>query len=151
MLTGRLLDVGSAPVAAAAHALRVLAAEGGRGMSTDQLVADHPVLLALVPPAIGGHVELPRAPATMPALRDVDQQHLWREALRLRARWLHELTAHAAIELGTRLHAANRIPDPADVRWLTYEALCAVVAARSRSSSHNPCRSTSRLCPTGSG
>lgn len=127
MLAGQLLDVDGAPVAAAAQALRVLAAERDCRATAEEVVARHPVLLALVPPKIGGHLELPKVPASMPPAGDVDERQLLREALRLRARWLHELTARSAVELGERLQAAGRIPAAADVRWLSYEELRALV------------------------
>jgi phosphohistidine swiveling domain-containing protein len=44
-----------------------------------------------------------------------------REALRLRARWVQELSARAAREIGRRLHAAERIGSPDDVAWFTFE------------------------------
>jgi pyruvate,water dikinase len=127
MLAGQLLDVDGAPVSAAAQALRVLAAARGTELSADELVERHPVLLALVPPSIGARVELPPVPASLPPAHDVDEQQLLREALRLRARWLQELTARAAVEVGRRLHAANRIPEPTAVRWLTHDVLRAAV------------------------
>ena len=127
MLAGRLLDVDGAPVSAAAHALRVLAAERNSPASHDELIARHPVLLSLVPPSIGAKIELPPVPASLPPARDIVEAQLLREALRLRARWLQQLTAHAAVELGDRLELANRMKTAAGVRWLSYHTLRAVV------------------------
>jgi rifampicin phosphotransferase len=131
MLAGQLLDAKDAPVTAAAQALRVLAlaAPGGNPASVepDELVARHPVLLALVPPAIGVRVELPQVPETLPPTPEVGERQVLREALRLRARWLHELTARAALALGGRLAAAGRIARAADVRWLSHDTLRAAV------------------------
>lgn len=127
MLSGQLLDAEGAPVTAAAAALRVLAAERGNDVTDDELVARHPVLLALLPPAIGARFELPPVPATMPAPQEVDEQQLLREALRLRARWLQELTARAAVALGQRLYAAGRLADASAVRALTHAELQAIV------------------------
>ena len=62
------------------------------------------MLLALVPPAIGVPIVLPPAPATMPPAPEADEEQLLREALRLRGRWLQELTARAAMALGRRLY-----------------------------------------------
>jgi phosphohistidine swiveling domain-containing protein len=50
-----------------------------------------------------------------------------REALRLRIRWVHELTARAAWELGERLVAAGLLDDPSTVRDLTLAELEAAV------------------------
>jgi pyruvate,water dikinase len=127
MLAGQLLDAEGAPVTAAAAALRVLATERRAGVSDAELVAEHPVLLALVPPAIGATLALPPVPTTLPPAQDVDEQQLLREALRLRARWLQELAARAAVELGRRLHAAGRLADPLAVRALPLADLRALV------------------------
>jgi len=127
MLAGRLLDVDGAPVSAAAHALRVLAAERSSGASPNELIARHPVLLSLIPPSIGAQIELPMVPASMPPSGGVAEPQLLREALRLRARWLQELTARAAVELGDRLERTNRMQIAAGVRWLSYQTLGAVV------------------------
>jgi pyruvate,water dikinase len=127
MLAGQLLDVEGAPVTAAAAALRVLAQERRDGVSDAELVATHPVLLSLVPPSIGGDVVLPPVPATMPPAADVDERQLLREALRLRARWLQELTARTARELGRRLVAARRLSDALAVGLLTLDELRTVV------------------------
>jgi len=127
MLAGQLLDAEGAPVTAASAALRVLAAERNSELSDEELVAQHPVLLALFPPAIGGTIELPPVPATMPASSDVDEQQLLREALRLRSRWVQELTARAAVALGRRLHDAGRLADASAVSAMTLEELRALV------------------------
>jgi pyruvate,water dikinase len=127
MLAGQLLDVEGAPVTAASQALRVLASERDSDLTGEELVDKHPILLSLVPPAIGGKIEFGPVPATMPAAADIDEQQLLREALRLRSRWLQELTARAAVELGKRLRDGKRIGEPTDVRWLSLEELRAVV------------------------
>jgi rifampicin phosphotransferase len=127
MLAGQLLDEESVPVTAAAAALRVLAAERATGVSDEELVAHHPVLLALVPPAIGVEPVLPPVPASMPPAPEADEEQLLREALRLRGRWLQELTSRAATKLGRRLHEAGRLPEPLAVRALTFAELRALV------------------------
>ncbi|MBL7518539.1 pyruvate, phosphate dikinase, partial [Frankia sp. CNm7] len=50
-----------------------------------------------------------------------------REALRLRARWLHELTARIAMELGRRLTARGLLDDPAAVTGLRLDELAGAV------------------------
>jgi pyruvate,water dikinase len=127
MLAGQLLDEESVPVTAASAALRVLAEARGPDRSDDELIAANPVLLALVPPAIAVPVLLPPAPASMPAAADADEEQLLREALRLRGRWLQELTNRAATTLGRRLHEAGRLSEVAAVRALTFAELRALV------------------------
>ncbi|MCZ7527165.1 MAG: PEP-utilizing enzyme [Acidimicrobiia bacterium] len=130
VLAGRLLDDGEASATAASAALRVLAEHAGAGTPDEELVARFPVLLALVPPAVGRPVTLPPAPAGLPAAATSGEDAGLREALRLRARWLHELSARVALEIGRRLAAANRLPEPASVRHLTLDRLDALLAGR---------------------
>ncbi len=127
MLAGQLLDEESVPVTAAAAALRVLTNERSADVSDEDLVARHPVLLALVPPAIGVPIELPPVPAAMPPAPDADEEQLLREALRLRGRWLQELTARAAIALGRRLFEGGQLSEASAVRALTFAELRALV------------------------
>lgn len=92
-------------------ALERLAHGRASGLSPDQIVARWPVVIALVPPRIGWDGALPEAPRLAePVSYDIPGLGP-REALRLRGRWLQELTARAAAELDTRLHADGRLPD----------------------------------------
>ena len=127
MLAGQLLDEESVPVTAAAAALRVLSAERRPDVTDEELVAQHPVLLALVPPAIGVPIVLPPAPATMPPAPEADEEQLLREALRLRGRWLQELTSRAAMALGRRLYESGRLSEIDAVRALSFAELRALV------------------------
>ncbi|MGQ0826422.1 MAG: PEP/pyruvate-binding domain-containing protein [Actinomycetota bacterium] len=127
MLAGQLLDADGAPVTAASAALRVLAAERDSELSDEELVARHPVLLALFPPTIGGTIELPPVPGSMPTAPDVDEQQLLREALRLRSRWVQELMARAAVALGRRLHEAGRLSDATLITALPFADVRALV------------------------
>jgi pyruvate,water dikinase len=127
MLAGQLLSSGDAAVTAAGTALRVLARERNTDATAEELIARHPVLLALVPPAIGAPPTLPAAPRVTTAAVDVDDDALLREALRLRARWLHELTARAAMTLGRRLHRAGLLPDLVTLRALRFDELRALL------------------------
>lgn len=115
-------------------ALGALAA-GRRANAADaEIVAAHPSVLALTPPAISPTVTLPRsAPgaddAALPAAALVAELGT-REALRLRVRWLHELTARAAWTLGQRLTAAGRLPEPGAIADLDLTSLMRVVRSR---------------------
>lgn len=124
VLAGILGD-GDGPTAAAA-ALAALAAGRHGAMDDVALVAAHPEVLALSGPRIGGGAPLPGevgvvARATVGELPP-------REALRLRARWLQELLARAAEELGDRLRARGVLSDRDLVRWLRHDELVAAVS-----------------------
>jgi phosphohistidine swiveling domain-containing protein len=138
VLAGQLLDAATEAPTAASAALRVLAEAraAGPGAADDELVARHPVLLALLPPAIGLDRALPPTTALLP--RSASQAGLGddgradpgvvREALRLRIRWIHELTIQAALAVGRELVARDVLADPTDVRHLPMDALRDAVA-----------------------
>ena len=114
------------PVSANTAALAALAGGRAQGLSDEAIIARHPVTLSLSAPAIGRAPFLP-AWAEEPD-QPVDDSELGpREALRLRARWLHELTARAAAELGRRLHERGALSSPGLIRWLRLEELDAVL------------------------
>ena len=54
-----------------------------------------------------------------------------REALRLRVRWVQELSGRAAWKLGERLAASGVLPDPESIRHLTLEHVEGIVTRRS--------------------
>ena len=112
------------PLTAASLALDALAAGRADGLDDEHVIAAWPVVLALTAPALTPHVPLPAAAsgAPLPARHGLDQLGP-REALRLRARWLHELTARAALELGIRLAARGVVAGPGDVGLLTLAEL----------------------------
>ena len=112
------------PLTAASVALDALAAGRYAGLDDDKVIAASPVVLALTPPALLAGPSLPAADlaGTGPARQGVDSLGP-REALRLRARWLHELTVRAALELGIRLVARGVVAGPGDVGLLTVEEL----------------------------
>jgi hypothetical protein len=87
------------------------------------------VLLALLPPQIAPSAGLPAdvaAPAAAAGGED-DEAAAVREALRLRVRWLQELTARAAQELGRRLASTGRLVSPQDVADLSLDELSRAV------------------------
>ena len=120
---------------AASVALRALAAARADGLSDDDIVAAYPGVLALVPPRIGSATVLP---PTVPGLGVVngdesirgtepDRAAVLREALRLRARWVQELTAKAAEELGRRLRDKGVLAAAEQVRHLRLDQLTTAV------------------------
>jgi phosphohistidine swiveling domain-containing protein len=101
-------------------------------MSDVEIVSRRPVVLALVPPRLQREVPLPEVvdetrPAPPPA-RAVDSDAVLREGLRLRARWVQELGARAAFELGLRLQRRGVLPEAELVRHLRLGELHAALA-----------------------
>jgi phosphohistidine swiveling domain-containing protein len=117
ILMGLLVDRDLPEVTGASVALRVLS-EGRRdGRDDADIVAENPIVLALVPPRVGPRAQLPETtPELLPPAARRDERAgvagLRREALRLRVRWVQELTALAAWEMGVRMAAAGQIPSP---------------------------------------
>lgn len=133
VLMGLLVDPGSARLTSASVALRVLAATRAGEVADLDALGDNPVLLALLPPAVGRQMVLPTVPALAewsPASGPDDDRAVVREALRLRVRWVQELTAAAAGELGRRLAGRGQLNNAADVRHLRLEDLRAIAARR---------------------
>ncbi|MFP5319704.1 MAG: PEP/pyruvate-binding domain-containing protein [Acidimicrobiia bacterium] len=133
VLMGWLVDAESSSVTAASVGMRLLADGRSQGLSDEEIVARDPGVLALVPPRIGGSAQLPPTPDRLPAAGHGagapadDDPALLREALRLRARWVQELTARGAWELGRRLAAAGVLADARQVAWLGLEDLRSAV------------------------
>ncbi|WP_261558289.1 PEP/pyruvate-binding domain-containing protein [Frankia tisae] len=125
VLAGFFLDARATATTGAAVALAAVSRAREDGMTDAEIVARHPESLALIPPAIGGPGALPPTPAyvRLPTGEGDDPVAVAREAVRLRARWLHELTAQAAMELGRRLARHGQLHHPADVRHLTLDRL----------------------------
>jgi pyruvate,water dikinase len=129
VLAGSLLTESEQHPTAASAALRVLASTPRGEVTDEELVARHPVLLSLVPPRIGGEVRLPDAPASLPDVASSDGDETVREALRLRVRWVHELTARAAVELGRRLVDRGVLASAETVTRLRLDELTELIAS----------------------
>ena len=106
--------------------LVALAAGRREGWTDEEIVAADPIVLALTVPAIAAHRALPVDPPAgsyrqrARALAPLGP----REALRVRIRWLHELTSLLAWELGVRLAEQGQLADEAqiaDLRLATIE------------------------------
>jgi len=129
-----------AGVTGASAALHALAEARRRGEDEARIVASHPEVLALVPPAVRSATLAPFTAALPDDLHGPstgtrpDENHpaVLREALRLRTRWVQELSAMAAWELGTRLAAEGLLDGPEDVRHVTLDALVDASVSRQR-------------------
>ena len=129
MLLGMLTDTGGSRVTGAAVALRVLAGARQDGLDEDDIVSRFPVVLALAPPKVGPRPILPtevvvprEAPGggdgTVSGTDSGTDSGVLREALRLRIRWVQELSGRAAWALGARLAEARLLPEADTVHHL---------------------------------
>ncbi|MGY2067848.1 PEP/pyruvate-binding domain-containing protein [Blastococcus sp. SYSU DS0619] len=129
VLMGMLVDPAAPRLTGVSAALRVLARSRQAGLTDAEIVAANPVVLALAAPRICAAPQLPpdvAAPDSAPP-GDGTDAGLLREALRLRVRWLQEVSARAAWTLGERLTAAGRLGDAEQVRGLRLADLAAAV------------------------
>lgn len=143
ILMGLLGGHARSKLTGASVALRVLVEARTDGRSDAEIVAQSPVVLALTPPRVGPFATLPdstKTPDIAPRPQaDVDGEAsqgvqprttVVPEALRLRARWLQELSGRAAWELGERLQRSGQLDEPQQVRYLTLDELSAIVTRR---------------------
>jgi len=160
ILAGMLSTSPDGAPSSAATALRAVSEARAEGLDEAGVVARHPVALALVPAAIGVRLSLPAVTdaSQLPEPVVSDEIAALREALRLRARWVHELTARVADELGSRLARRDLLPDAAAVRWLNADELDAAVKGglvpddlegRQRAGRPTPLPTTFRLTAAG--
>jgi pyruvate,water dikinase len=141
-LAGMLVPASDETATAASLALSALAEARAEGVDLDELVESSPVVLALAPPRIGSDPELTfgpvptidlrdGAPSAAPAVEPASDDAVVREALRLRARWVQELTSRAAWQLGHRLMSVGVLRDQQSVRLLGLDELRTSVRTRS--------------------
>jgi pyruvate,water dikinase len=128
MLVGLVLDPEASQLTGASVALRTLALARSEGAPDDEIPARHPEVLALVPPRVGPAPDLPAGVEAPEWVAGADDRaSAVREALRLRVRWVQELEARFAWELGHRLVAHGALDDAEQVRCLDLESLELVV------------------------
>lgn len=131
VMMGLLVAPGAPGTTGAALALRALAQARAEGICDEEIPVRHPVVLALVPPSIRPTTPLPPTPpvaaSPAPDRTPPDPAALLREALRLRVRWLQELTARVAWELGARLHARGLLAETELVPYLSLSELSEAV------------------------
>jgi phosphohistidine swiveling domain-containing protein len=125
VLMGQLVDASAARLTGTSVALRVLAHARATGVPDDDIPRRHPVVLALAPPRVSPRVTLPAAvePPPWDAAGERDPDSILREALRLRVRWVQEVTGRAAWVLGDRLRDRGALDTADEVRLITLDDL----------------------------
>lgn len=129
ILSGALVPDDPEASSAASIALRALAEGRMEGLTDHEIVQKLPWVLALVPPSIAGSA-LPGAGSvlTLPEAERNETPSL-RENLRLRTRWVQELTARTATELGRRLEERGLLEDASLVASISLADLESAVAS----------------------
>jgi rifampicin phosphotransferase len=133
ILMGMLTETGDNRMTGASVALRVLVGARQDGLSDADILARSPVVLALTPPRVAPAPVLPEAATAIQLGGDEDNCNdngILREALRLRVRWIQELSGRAAWALGERLTAADQLTEPELIRHMTLEHVEAVATKR---------------------
>jgi rifampicin phosphotransferase len=133
ILMGMLTDTGGNPMTGASVALRVLVEARQDGLSDEEILGRSPIVLALAPPRVAAEPTLPRDASFVSLGQEGDggnENGILREALRLRVRWIQELSGRAAWALGSRLAAMGELDDPDLIRHMNLEHLEAVATKR---------------------
>jgi pyruvate,water dikinase len=115
VLVGALTSPDEAATSAGAIALRALAEGRMEGLDDAAIVHKLPWVLALVPPSVASWT-LPGADSVLrlPEAQG-DETPSLRENLRMRVRWVQELTARASREIGTRLEQRGVLNDAREI------------------------------------
>lgn len=129
VLCGLLLEEAGDGATGAGVALRMLADGRRRGLDDAAIVARSPEVLALLAPRIDEPRPLPTLPSHDLGWRGGHDALSAREQLRMRVRWLHELTSLVAMELGRRLVARGVLHAPNDIRGFGLVELDRIAAA----------------------
>jgi phosphohistidine swiveling domain-containing protein len=133
ILMGMLTDTAGNRMTGASVALRVLVEARRDGLSDEEMLTRSPVVLALTPPRVAPRPVLPQDAAAVTMTPDGDggnDNGILREALRLRVRWIQELSGRAAWALGERLTAAGDLTEPELIRHMNLEHIEAVATKR---------------------
>ena len=135
ILIGMLTDTGGNRMTGASVALRVLAEARQDGLDDKEILARSPAVLALTGPQVARSPVLPEEAMslyipTASSCQRCSSNGILREALRLRVRWVQELSGRAAWELGERLAAAGDLTEPELIRHMTLEHVEAVATKR---------------------
>jgi rifampicin phosphotransferase len=135
ILIGMLTDTGDNRLTGASVALRILAEARQDGLDDKEILVRSPAVLALTSPRVAPAPVLPEEATTLhiptaPASRRCSSNGILREALRLRVRWVQELSGRAAWELGERLASAGDLTEPELIRHMSLEHVEAVATKR---------------------
>ncbi|MGH2684313.1 MAG: PEP/pyruvate-binding domain-containing protein [Actinomycetota bacterium] len=135
ILIGMLTDTGGNRMTGASVALRVLAEARQDGLADEEILVRSPTVLALTPPKVAPGPVLPAEAMTLgvptvPTCARCSDNGIIREALRLRVRWMQELSGRAAWELGDRLAATGDLTEPELIRHMSLEHVEAVATKR---------------------
>ena len=135
ILIGMLTDTGDNRLTGASVALRILAEARQDGLDDKEILVRSPAVLALTGPRVAPAPVLPEEAITLhiptaPASRRCSSNGILREALRLRVRWVQELSGRAAWELGERLASAGDLTEPELIRHMSLEHVEAVATKR---------------------
>jgi rifampicin phosphotransferase len=133
ILMGMLTDTGGNRMTGASVALRVLVEAREDGLSDEDILNRSPIVLALTAPKVAPRPELPPEAAAINLGPDGDSGNdngILREALRLRVRWMQELSGRAAWALGERLAASGDLTEPGLIRHMNLEHIEAVATNR---------------------
>lgn len=133
ILMGMLTDTGGNRMTGASVALRVLAEARQDGLSDEEILARSPTVLALTAPRVAPAPVLPAEATAVYVASDCQvcsDNGIAREALRMRVRWVQELSGRAAWELGERLVAARDLTEPELIRHMTLEHVESVATKR---------------------
>jgi rifampicin phosphotransferase len=133
VLFGMLTDPGGNRMTGASVALRVLAEARQDGLSDKEILARSPTVLALAAPRVAPEPELPAEATALHVTTGCaacSDDGILREALRLRVRWVQEVSGRAAWELGERLAATDDLTEPELIRHMSLEHVEAVTTKR---------------------
>jgi pyruvate,water dikinase len=133
ILMGMLTDTGRNRMTGASVALRVLVEARQDGLTDEEILARSPIVLALTAPRVAPAAVLPADASAIHLGSDEDNTNdngILREALRLRVRWVQELSGRAAWDLGERLTALGQLTEPELIRHMTLEHVEAVATKR---------------------
>ena len=126
-------SVGAATLAL--DVVRATSRRNGDGHAGEDVLAASPIALALIPPRIPPTRELPTidarpgGPVTR-AEHEPTLEGVTREALRMRLRWVQELSGRAAAALARRLVADGVLDDLESIRYLREAELRSLVRSR---------------------
>ncbi|HKF92277.1 MAG TPA: PEP/pyruvate-binding domain-containing protein, partial [Acidimicrobiia bacterium] len=133
IMIGTLADTGGNRMTGASVALRVLSEARQDGLSDKEILARSPTVLALTAPRVAPEPELPAEATALhvtTSCQSCNDAGIVREALRLRVRWVQEVSGRAAWELGVRLALAGDLTEPELIRHMSLEHVESVATKR---------------------